>query len=130
MTSKILFIVNAAVVLVLGLALVLAPEPTLSQFGVETRVAELHMGRFFGAALATLGVLLWFAKDAAEENVQRNMAIAMLVGSVLALFVTILAVALNPVVRNLGWLVIVVEVVFGLGYAFVLFLQPRMSSPA
>jgi len=125
--SKLLFIVNAVVVLVLGLALMFAPEATLTQFGTETRVAELHMARFLGAALATLGLLLWFAKDASDESVQRTMGYAMLAGTVLALFVTIIGVAMDGIIRNFGWLVIVVEVVFGLGYVFVLFLQPRMK---
>ena len=125
--SKLLFILSAVVALALGLALVFAPEPTLSQFGTETRVAELHLARFFGAAMATLGLLLWFAKDASDENVQRTMGYAMLAGTVLALFVTILGVAVNGVIRDMGWLVIVVEVLFGLGYVFVLFLQPRMK---
>ncbi len=127
MGSKLLFMLNAVVVLVLGLSLVFVPEATLTQFGTETRVAELHMARFLGAALATLGLLLWFAKDASDENVQRNMGFAMLGGTVLALFVTILGVAFNGVIRNFGWLVIVIEVAFGLGYVFVLFLQPRMK---
>jgi len=72
-------------------------------------------------------LLLWFAKDASDETVQRNMGYAMLAGTVLALFVTILGVAMDGIIRNFGWLVIVVEVVFGLGYVFVLFLQPRMK---
>jgi cation transporter-like permease len=125
--SKLLFIISAVVALVLGLALVFAPEATLTQFGTETRVAELHLARFLGAALATLGLLLWFAKDASDESVQRNMGYAMLAGSVLALFVTILGVAVNGVIRSNGWLVILIEVVFALGYGFVLFLQPRMK---
>lgn len=125
--SKLLFIVNAAVVLVLGLALMFAPEATLTQFGTETRVAELHMARFLGAALATLGLLLWFAKDASDENVQKTMGYAMLAGTVLALFVTILGVAASGIIRSFGWLVIVIEVVFALAYVFVLFLQPRMK---
>lgn len=127
MSSKLLFILNAVVVLVLGLALVFVPAATLTQFGTETRVAELHMARFLGAALAALGLLLWFAKDAAEESVQRNMGFAMLGGTVLALLVTILGVAVDGVVRNFGWLVILLELAFGLGYVFVLFLQPRMK---
>jgi hypothetical protein len=125
--SKLLFIVNAVVVLVLGLALMFAPEATLTQFGTETRVAELHMARFLGAALATLGLLLWFAKDASDENVQKTMGYAMLAGTVLALFVTILGVAASGIIRSFGWLVIVIEVVFALAYVFVLFLQPRMK---
>jgi hypothetical protein len=127
MSSKLLFIVNAVIVLVLGLALVFVPAATLTQFGTETRVAELHMARFLGAALATLGLLLWFAKDASDETVLRNMGFAMLGGTVLALLVTILGVVANGIIRNFGWLAIVIEVVFGLGYVFVLFLQPRMK---
>jgi hypothetical protein len=127
MGSKLLFILNAVVVLVLGLALVFAPSAVLTQFGVETRVPELHMGRFLGAALAALGLVLWFAKDASDANVQRNLGYAMLGGTVLALLVTIIGVTMDGVIRNFGWLVIVVEVVFALGYVFVIFLQPRMK---
>jgi hypothetical protein len=127
MGAKLLFIVNAIVVLVLGAGLLFVPEATLTQFGTETRIPELHMARFLGAALITLGLVLWFAKDASEEGVQRMLSFAMLGGTALALFVTILGVALNGIIRNFGWLVIVVEVVFGLGYVFVLFLQPRMK---
>jgi hypothetical protein len=125
--SKLIFILNAVVLVLLGLALLFAPEATLTQFGTETRVAELSMARFLGAAIATLGLLLWFAKDASDETVQRNMGYAMLAGTVFALFVTVLGVAADGIIRNFGWLVIVVEVVFGLGYVFVLFLQPRMK---
>jgi hypothetical protein len=127
MGSKLLFILNAAVVLVLGLALVFAPEAVLTQFGTETRVPELHMARFLGAALAALGLVLWFAKDATDASVQRNLGFAALGGTVLALLVTIIGVAMDGIIRNFGWLVIVIEVVFGLGYVFVLFLQPRMK---
>ena len=125
--SKILFMLSAAVAAILGLALVFAPAAVLGQFGVETRVAELHMGRFLGAALAGFGILLWFAKDASEENVQRNMGYALLAGTVLALLVTVIGVASDGIIRNFGWLVIVIEVLFALGYVFVLFLQPRMK---
>jgi ABC-type uncharacterized transport system permease subunit len=50
---------------------------------------------------------------------------AALAGAVLALIVTIMGVA--TVVKGLGWVALVVEAVFGLGYAFLLFLQPRMK---
>jgi hypothetical protein len=127
MGAKLLFIVNAIVVLVLGAAMLFVPEATLTQFGTETRIPELHMARFLGVALITLGLVLWFAKDASEASAQRMLSFAMLGGTVLALVVTIIGIAFDGIIRNLGWLVIVVEVVFGLGYVFVLFLQPRMK---
>ena len=72
MSYRLLFVLNAVVVLVLGAALVLTPELMLNQVGAETRIPELHMARFFGTALVTLGLLLWFAKDASEEQIQKK----------------------------------------------------------
>ena len=120
--GKVLFIVNAIVVAVLGAGLVFVPAATLTQFGTETRVPELHMARFLGAALIALG-----AKHASDEGVQRNLGFAMLGATVLALIVTIIGVTADGIIRNFGWIVIVVEFAFGLGYVFVLFLQPRMK---
>ena len=128
MSYKIMFILNAVVVLALGLGLLIFPSLMLGQFGTETRVAELQLARFIGAALVSAGLLFWFAKDAAEEAVQKNLGMAGLIGSVLALIVTVIGVSpLSGIIRTNGWLAIVVEVLFGLGYGFMLFLQPRMK---
>jgi len=122
--SKILFVVNAIVVVAFGLFLVGAPEMGLSQFGMTARVQEVFMTRVIGATLAALGILLWFAKDA-DEALQRKFCMAALIGTVLGLIVTIMGVF--SMVKGYGWAAIIVEVVFALGYSFVLFLQPRMK---
>ena len=77
-----------------------------------------------GAALAALGVILWFVKDA-DADLQKKFSMAALVGCVLGIVVAIIGV--TSVMKGLGWVVIVVEFVFALGYAFVLFLQPKMK---
>jgi len=122
--SKLLFIINTIVVVAFGLLLFVAPEVGLNQFAMTGRVQEVFMARVIGAALVSLGALLWFAKDA-DETVQRKFSVAALAGSVLGLIVTIIGVI--GVVKGLGWVVIVVEAVFALGYVFVLFLQPRIK---
>jgi len=125
--SKLLFIVNAIVAVAFGLFLVIMPETGLAQFNMTARVQEVFMARAFGAVLVSLGALLWFAKDA-DEAVQKNLSMAALAGTVLVLIVTIIGmIPPSNSVKGLGWLAIVVEVVFGLGYTFVLFLQPRMK---
>lgn len=127
MGSKLLFILNSILAVVFGAALLVVPKMTIAWFGNEARISDLHMGRFLGAALITLGLLLWFAKDASDPSAQKNMAFAMLAGTVLALIVTIIGITMDGIIREFGWLAIVVECVFGLGYVFVLFLQPRMK---
>jgi hypothetical protein len=122
--NKLLFVLNAIVAVVFGLVLVFVPETGLAQFNMTARAQEIFMARAIGAVLVSLGVLLWFAKDA-DVGIQKNLNIAGLAGSILGLIVTIIGVA--RVVKGLGWLILVVEVAFALGYGFVLFLRPRMK---
>jgi ABC-type Fe3+-siderophore transport system permease subunit len=125
MSYKVLFVLNAVVAFAFGLFLFLVPSMALSQFTMDGRVPEVFLTRVVGVALTSLGLLLWFAKDS-DESSQKNLGIASLVGVVLALIVTIMGVA-SGVVRTNGWIAIVVEIVFGLGYAFMLFLKPQMK---
>jgi hypothetical protein len=122
--NKILFVINAVVAVAFGLLLLLAPEVGLNQFAMTARVQEVFMARVIGVAMVSFGFLLWFVKDT-DDVLQKNISMVALAGSVLALIVTIVGV--TSVVKGLGWLAIVVEVLFALGYAFVLFLQPRMN---
>jgi len=123
--SKLLFVISAIVAVAFGLLLVFVPEMGLNQFAMTARVQEIFMARAIGAALAALGAVLWFVKDA-DEALQKSFSMAALAGSVLGIIVTIIGVV-GGAVKGLGWLAIVVEVVLALGYAFVLFLQPRMK---
>ena len=124
MSYKIMFFVSAIVAAAFGLLLIFAPEVGLKQFAMTARAQEIFMARVVGAALASVGILLWFAKDA-EGEAQKGFGMGALAGTVLALIVTIIGVA--TVVKGLGWIALVVEVVLGLGFAFMIFLQPRMK---
>jgi heme/copper-type cytochrome/quinol oxidase subunit 3 len=127
MSYRILFILNAFFAVVVGLAMVFVPAMVLDQFGAEGRVPELLLARFIGVVLVTVGLVLWFAKDAADEKVQKNIGMGLLIGAVLGLIVTILGIAGSGVIRSNGWIAILVSVLFGLGYGFLLFLKPRVK---
>jgi ABC-type Fe3+-siderophore transport system permease subunit len=125
MSYKLVFVLNAVVVFAFGLVLLVVPTIALNQFNMDARVPEVFLTRVVGAALVSLGLLLWFAKDSGEAE-QKNLGIAALAGVVLWLIVTVIGVA-TGVVRANGWIAIIVEVLFGLGYAFLLFLKPKMK---
>ena len=124
MSYKMLFVLNAVIVVVFGLLLFVAPEIGLAQFKMDKVVQEIFMARAIGAALVSLGILLWFAKDV-EGAAQKNLSMAALAGSVLGVIVTVIGI--TKVVKGFGWLALVVEILFALGYAFILFLQPKMK---
>jgi hypothetical protein len=126
MSYKFLFFLSALVNVVLGAALLFVPVMVLEQFQTQLRVTEQVQARYLGAALLTMGLMFWFAKDAAESNLQRNMGFVGLIGSVLALVVTLVSMTQGVLSIN-TWIPIVVEVIFGLGYAFMIFLKPKMK---
>jgi hypothetical protein len=126
MGYKILFLLNALVVFALGAALLFVPAMALGQFQTQQRVTEVVQARYLGVALLTLGLLLWFVKDVSDALLQRNFNAVGLIGSILAVIATIIGITAGVLSIN-SWIPIVVEVVFGLGYAFMLFLKPRMK---
>jgi uncharacterized protein YjeT (DUF2065 family) len=129
MNYRIMFIVNALVAILFGLGFLFFPARVLGLFRTEAFVSTLLLSRFFGTAMLTLGLVLWFMKDVADENVQKVIGIALLFGAVTGLLVTALGTfASNAVIRANGWLVIVVYVLFGLGYGYLLFMNRPASS--
>jgi len=86
------------------------------------------MLQFFGTGLFTVGLLAWFAKNTSDEAVQKGMILALFIGSLAGLVMSVIGMATGAV-RTLGWLAIVIYGVFVLGYAFLLFLKPRMKEP-
>ena len=75
-----IFLINALMAVLLGLACLVVPNRMLGQFGVDGYAATRLVSQFLGAAMLALGLLLWFAKDMTDANLQKGMGIALLVG--------------------------------------------------
>jgi len=127
MSTKLLLVINAIVLVAFGLFLLVAPGAALAQFRMDARATELFLARALGATLTSMGLVLFFARDA-DESAQKFLGMAALAGAVLALLVALIGVA-GGVVRSNGWIAILVALLFALGYVFVVFVQPRMQPP-
>ena len=124
MNYRIMFLANALVAVLFGLGFLFFPARVLGLFRTETFVATLLVARYFGTAMLALGLVLWFAKDITEEGIQRGMGIALLVGAAAGLIVTALGTfSSSAVIRANGWLAMVLYVLFGAGYAYLVFLK-------
>ena len=128
MSYRILFVINALVAIAFGLAFLFVPTMVLLRFGVDEYASTRLVVQFFGTGLLTVGLLAWFAKNVSEPGSQTGMCIALLVGSVAGLVMSIIGTA-TGLIRSLGWLAIVIYVLFVLGYGFLLFLKPKMTQP-
>ena len=128
MNYRIMFFINALVAVAFGMGFLIFPSVVLNQFDVDDYASTRTVAQFFGTAMLALGLLLWFAKDVTEAGMQKGMSIALLVGAGGGLIVTFLAMT-SRVMRSNGWLVLVIYLLFGLGYAYLVFLK-REAFPA
>lgn len=123
MNYRIMFLINAFLAVLLGLGFLAVPDRVLDQFGVDGYAATKLLSQFFGTALLGLGLLLWFAKDVTDENLQKGMGIALLVGAVAGLAITVLGTT-SGVLRSNWWIAMVIYLLLGAAYAYLVFLKP------
>jgi hypothetical protein len=127
MNFRIMLLINALIAALLGLGLLAVPDKILVQFGVDGYAATKLAAQFFGTAMLALGLLLWFAKDVTEENLQKGMAIALMVGAAAGLMITAVGTTSN-ILRSNGWIAMLVYLLFGLAYAYLIFMKPRAEA--
>jgi uncharacterized membrane protein YfcA len=127
MNYRILFLINALVAVLLGLGFLTVPAMVLGQFGVDEYAATRLVSQFFGTAMVATGLLLWFAKDVNEASLQKGMGIALLVGAIAGLAISLIGIS-TGILRSNGWMAILVYVVFGLAYSYLLFQKPKSQA--
>jgi hypothetical protein len=124
-----LFIVHAIVMLVFAAGLLLAPRTILGLFGltVGTSVnfnASMNLvAQLLGASLIVLGLLSWFAGGMEEVGARRSVAISFLVFNVLGFGVSFFVGMLPKVMAAGGWILVVLFLLFAVGFAYFLFMR-------
>lgn len=127
MNYRIVFLINAFIAVLLGLGFLVVPNRILDQFGVDGYAATRLISQFFGTAILGLGLLLWFAKDVTDANLQKGMGIALLVGAGAGLLITVMG-TISGVLRENWWLALVVYAMLGAAYGYLLFQKPKQLS--
>jgi hypothetical protein len=124
MNYRIMFLINAFIAVLLGLGFLVVPNRILDQFGVDGYAATKLISQFFGTAMLGLGLVLWFAKDVTDTNLQKGMGIALLVGAVAGLLITLMGTT-SGVLRANWWMALVVYAILGFAYGYLLFQRPK-----
>ena len=118
---------KAVVEIVFGVCFVLVPVRTGSLFGMELTESGILMGQLFGTTFIFGSIVLWLARNVSyDEKAGQAIITAVVMSNVIGFIVTLMA-TLSNVLNALGWLPVVLYLVFCLGFAYFLFLKPKAA---
>ncbi len=125
---KALFVVAAAITLLLGIAWTLFPSAMLASWGVQADATAAYMARRYGGLFFGYAAILWLSRTS-EFSAART---AILAGS--AVVTTVMAVVslVGVVTRVVGpavWGVVVVEVLLAVGFTYFYVVAGRRPVP-
>ena len=121
-----LLVVAAVIGAVFGVAFVVASGPLLAIYGITLDKAGSLVAQLFGAALISLALLNWLARNVTDPEARRAVVFANLAGDVVG-FVVILLGQLAGVANALGWSNVAIYLLLALGFAYVQFMEPRRT---
>jgi len=124
MNLKSLFIFNAIATIIFGVASVLTPQVIVSLYGATLNPAGMLMMQYGGAWLIGIGLLAWFARNAADSEARRAIVLAYLICYSIAFIVALLA-QLDAVLNSFGWGTVALNLLLAVGYGYFQFVKPR-----
>ena len=101
MKLSVLFIINAVVAVLFGLAFVLIQAMTLTFYAVELPTPGIYIARLFGGALIGFGIVTWMLRNASEKSsevrgVLLGLWVSELLGFVFSLYYQLTAPTNSP----------------------------------
>ena len=124
MKLKNLMVIKAVIVFVFGIAFVVMPTRSMSNYGVMLSQGGAVMTQLFGAAFILLGIVLWSARNAPRSDVGlRGIVLAVFVGDLMGFIITLIA-QLNRVMNSLGWTSVAIYLLLAIGFGYFQFVKP------
>jgi hypothetical protein len=121
-----LLVVAAAIGAIFGVAFVVASGPLLAIYGITLDKAGTLVAQLFGAALISLAVLNWLARNVTDPAARQAVVLGNLAGDVVG-FVVILLGQLAGVANAIGWSNVAIYLLLALGFAYAQFMEPRRT---
>lgn len=123
MPLRTLFLIAGVVALAFGLGFLLAPRSVLALYAIPTDPPVVLIGRFFGAALVQLGLVLYLIRDVPDLRTKRGVVIGSFIGSVAGLVVALTG-QFWGLVNQFGWTTVAIYGLLTLGYGSYVFGKP------
>ena len=118
-----LFVINAVIAGLFGLAFVFAPAQLLAQYGLVIGAGFSVVAQLFGAALIGYAILTWLCRKASASDARRAIVLALFISDGVA-FVLALIAQLKGLVNSLGWSTVAIYLLLAIGFAYFHFAKP------
>lgn|SRR5574338_1499679 len=128
MSFKTLLTVTGAIGVLFGLGFLLTPALLLAQYGVQTDAAGLFVSQLFGAALAELGLVVFFARHVQDPATMRGIALGACLGELAGLWVA-LRIQHTGLTNAMGWSTVALYGLLALGFGRFAFGRYAATSP-
>ena len=126
MKLKNLLVITALFFLINGILALLAPATQLLLYGVTLGQGEKYMGQWAGLGSIVIGLLAWFARNVAYYEAQRAIILTLLIYYVIGVVISVLG-TISGVMSAMGWSLVLIYLLFAIGYAYFLFWRPGYS---
>jgi hypothetical protein len=120
MTIRTFFTILAVLSLLFGIGFALAPGSVLAVYGIEHSPALKLVGRLFGGALLTLGVILWLTRDFLDEAARRAVLAGTVIGSSVNFIVALKGTLYGSTTNALGWTTVLIYLFAAAGSGYLL----------
>lgn len=126
MNLKNLFIISALVASLLGLGLILAPEPLMTaRTGQPPDILTAHVARQFGIAMLAIGIISWMVRNASDSAARNGIVVGLVLVYVLLPIETIISIMRGSESAE-GFVLVTI---FGLlAVGFILIGKPKLTN--
>jgi hypothetical protein len=125
MKLRTLFIITAAFFTINAPIALLSPATQLSLYGVTTGPGASYMAQWAGLGSVAIALTAWFARNLANSEARRGIVLTLMIYFLLGFVISVLG-ALSGVMSAMGWSLVVICLLFAIGYGYFL-LKPGDS---
>jgi hypothetical protein len=123
MKLKTLFTITAAFFIINAPIALLFPGTQSSLYGVTTGPGANYMAQWAGLGSITVALIAWFARNLAESETRRRIVLTLMIYFTLGVILSVLGV-FSGVMSAMGWSLLIIYLLFALGYAYFLLKKP------
>jgi hypothetical protein len=117
MLIKRLLQLNIIVSGLIAVCFILAPEASLSLYGITGDPALQAVAQYFGTAHVAFAILLWLALRLNDSRFLRAIVVSFFAGDLAGSAVLLLA-QLSGTMNSMGWALVGLSIVFAIGYGY------------